>query len=67
MNAARLSVKAAWERSGERAIRASLQRANADLGRVEVVVSERAAKSIGEESTFDVNVIEREVVNRAAP
>lgn len=29
------------------------------------VVSERAAKSIGEESTFDVNVIEREVVSAA--
>jgi len=29
------------------------------------VISERAAKSIGEESTFDVNVIEREVVSAA--
>jgi DNA polymerase-4 len=29
------------------------------------VVSERAAKSIGEESTFDVNVLEREVVSAA--
>lgn len=29
------------------------------------VISERAAKSIGEESTFDVNVLEREVVSAA--
>ena len=29
------------------------------------VISERAAKSIGEESTFDVNVIERDVVSAA--
>jgi len=29
------------------------------------VVSERAAKSIGEESTFDVNVLERDVVSAA--
>jgi DNA polymerase IV len=47
---------------GERALQLQALAAGHDT---RPVVSERAAKSIGEESTFDVNVLDREVVSAA--